>query len=131
MGVMKEFKEFAVKGNVVDMAVGVIMGAAFGKIVSSFVADIVTPPLGILIGGVKFEGLKATIKDAVGDATAVTVNYGQFIQTVFDFAIVALAMFLLVKVINGIKRKQEESAPPVPAAEFMLLAEIRDILRSK
>jgi large conductance mechanosensitive channel len=134
MGFVKEFKEFAVKGNVVDMAVGIIIGAAFGKIVSSVVADIVMPPLGLLIGGMNFTSLKLTLKEAEGTAAAVTLNYGQFLQTVVDFTIVAFAIFLLVKGINALKRS-EAAAPAAPAApaptpeDIVLLREIRDSLK--
>jgi large conductance mechanosensitive channel len=131
MGFVKEFKEFAVKGNVVDMAVGIIIGAAFGKIVSSVVADIVMPPLGLLIGGMNFSNLKLTLKDAEGTAAAVTLNYGQFLQTVVDFTIVAFAIFLLVKGINTLKRTQAAApAAPAPTPEdIVLLREIRDSLK--
>lgn len=130
MSFIKEFKEFAVKGNVVDMAVGIIIGGAFGKIVSSVVADVVMPPLGLLIGGVNFSGLKVTLKEAEGSAAAVTLNYGQFIQTIVDFTIVAFAIFLLVKAINTLRR--QEAAPPPPAVtpeDVLLLREIRDSLK--
>jgi large conductance mechanosensitive channel len=133
MSVIKEFKEFAVKGNVVDMAVGIIIGAAFGKIVSSFVADVVTPPLGLLLGGVDFRGLKLTLQHAAGSASEVTLNYGVFLQTVFDFAIVAAALFALIKAINTLK-KQDAAAPatpPAPSKEAVLLTEIRDILKTR
>lgn len=128
---LKEFKEFAVKGNVVDMAVGIIIGVAFGKIVSSFVADLVMPPLGMLIGGVDFSNLAITLKAAAEGGEAVTLNYGAFIQTVFDFIIVAFAIFIAVKAINRMKR-QEEAAPappPAPSNEEKLLTEIRDLLK--
>jgi large conductance mechanosensitive channel len=132
MSFVKEFKEFAVKGNVVDLAVGVIIGGAFGKIVSSFVNDIVMPPLGILIGGVDFKDLKVVLKAAVDATTpAVTLNYGAFIQAIFDFIIIALAIFVAVKAINKMK-KEEAAAPAAPAApprEEVLLTEIRDLLK--
>ncbi|NLF24339.1 MAG: large-conductance mechanosensitive channel protein MscL [Deltaproteobacteria bacterium] len=133
MSMLKEFKEFAVRGNVVDMAVGIIVGGAFGKIVSSLVADVVMPPLGIILGGVNFSHLRLTLKDAVGTTPAVTLNYGLFIQTVVDFIIVAFSIFLLVKTINTLKRKQAEApnAPPPPSAECLLLSEIRDILKTQ
>ena len=133
MKMIQEFKAFAVRGNVVDMAVGIIIGAAFGKIVSSAVADIVMPPLGVLIGGVDFSDLAITLKDAVGTAPAVVLGYGKFIQALLDFTIVALAVFLLVKGINTLKRKEAEapSAPPTPSKEEQLLAEIRDLLKAK
>jgi large conductance mechanosensitive channel len=133
MGMMKEFKEFAVKGNVVDMAVGIIIGAAFGKIVSSFVADVIMPPIGILLGGVDFTGLAITLKEAVGDVPAVVIGYGKFIQTMVDFTIVAFAIFIAVKAINSLKRKEEAAPapPPAPPAEEVLLTEIRDLLKAQ
>ncbi|MBA1261428.1 large-conductance mechanosensitive channel protein MscL [Stutzerimonas sp. NM35] len=133
MSLISEFKAFAVRGNVIDMAVGIIVGAAFTKIVSSFVADVVTPPLGILIGGVDFSDLAIVLKEATADAPAVTLSYGSFIQTVFDFTIVAFAIFLAVKAINHLKRKEAEapSVPPAPSKEEVLLTEIRDALRAQ
>jgi large conductance mechanosensitive channel len=133
MGMISEFKAFAVRGNVIDMAVGIIIGAAFTKIVSSFVADVVTPPLGLLIGGVDFSDLAIVIKQATVDTPAVTLSYGRFVQTVFDFTIVAFAIFLAVKGINHLKRKEAEapSAPPAPSKEEVLLTEIRDALRAQ
>jgi len=133
MGMMKEFKEFAVKGNVVDMAVGIIIGAAFGKIVSSFVADVIMPPIGVLLGGVDFTGLAITLKEAAGEVPAVVIGYGKFIQTMVDFTIVAFAIFIAVKAINSLKRKEEEApaAPPAPPAEEVLLTEIRDLLKAQ
>jgi large conductance mechanosensitive channel len=133
MGMMKEFKEFAVKGNVVDMAVGIIIGAAFGKIVSSFVGDVIMPPIGVLLGGVDFSGLAFTIKQAVGETPAVVISYGKFIQTVVDFTIIAFAIFIAVKAINRLKRKEEEApkAPPALSAEEVLLGEIRDLLKER
>jgi len=135
MKLADEFKAFAMKGNVVDMAVGIIIGAAFGKIVSSMVSDIIMPPLGLLIGGVNFTDLKLILKAAV-DAThpAVTWNYGNFLQVTFDFLIVALAVFLVIKAILAAKRKEEAApaappAPPVPTKEEILLTEIRDLLK--
>jgi large conductance mechanosensitive channel len=106
MSIIKEFQEFAVKGNAVDMAVGIIVGASFGKIVSSLVSDVIMPPLGLLIGGVDFKDLSLTLKPATVNAPAVTLNYGQFINTVIDFIIVAFAIFLVVKGINILKRKK-------------------------
>ena len=133
MGMMSEFKQFAMKGNVVDMAVGIIIGAAFGKIVSSFVGDVIMPPLGVIIGGVDFSSLAFTLKEAAGDAAAVTINYGKFIQTVFDFTIVAFAIFMAIKAMNSLKKKEEEkpAAPPAPTKEEVLLTEIRDLLKQK
>lgn len=137
MSMLKEFKDFAMRGNVVDMAVGIVIGAAFGKIVSSFVADVIMPPLGLLIGGVDFTGLKVIIKDAVLDASgavtteAVSINYGTFIQTAIDFIIVAFAIFMVIKAMNSLKKKEEAApaAPPAPSKEEVLLTEIRDLLK--
>lgn len=135
---LKEFKEFAVKGNVIDLAVAVIIGGAFGKIVSSFVNDIVMPPIGILIGGVDFKKLAVVMKEAVvNDAgevvtAAVTLNYGAFIQNVVDFTIIAFVIFLAVKAINSMKKKEEEAPappPPAPSKSEVLLEEIRDLLK--
>jgi len=147
MSLIKEFKTFAMRGNVVDLAIGIIIGASFGKIVSSFVADIIMPPIGLLTGGVNFTDLKITIKeaipaqmDAVGmviaeAAPAVTINYGSFIQVLVDFIIVAFAIFMMVKAINIAKKKEEAAAPapppPAPPKEEVLLTEIRDLLKSK
>ena len=133
MGMLDEFKAFAVKGNVVDMAVGIIIGAAFGKIVSSAVGDVIMPPLGILIGGVDFADLAITLKDAAGTAPAVVMGYGKFIQSLLDFTIVAFAIFLLVKGISKLKRAEAEapSVPPLPSKEEQLLTEIRDLLAKK
>lgn len=133
MSMLKEFKEFAVKGNVVDMAVGIIIGAAFGKIVSSAVGDVIMPPIGFAIGGVDFSKLAFTLKQASGDAAAVVISYGKFIQTVIDFTIVAFVIFMLIKAINTLKRKQEAAAqpPPAPSKEEVLLSEIRDILKAR
>ena len=131
MSILSEFKAFAVKGNVVDMAVGIIIGAAFGKIVSSFVGDVVMPPIGLLIGGVDFSDLAITLKAAEGDLPAVVLSYGKFIQTVLDFVIVAFAIFMGVKVINRLKREEaaEPALPPTPSPEETLLTEIRDLLK--
>jgi large conductance mechanosensitive channel len=133
MSVISEFKAFAVKGNVVDMAVGIIIGAAFGKIVSSFVSDVVMPPLGVLIGGVDFSDLAIVLKAAEGDLAAVTLSYGKFIQTIIDFVIVAFAIFMGVKVINKLKREEAaaQSLPAAPSPEETLLSEIRDLLKAK
>jgi len=131
MSMMKEFKDFAVKGNVVDMAVGIIIGAAFGKIVSSFVGDVIMPPIGVLLGGVDFSSLAFIVKEAAGEAPAVVIGYGKFIQTLIDFTIIAFAIFMAVKAINSLKKKEEEApkAPPEPSKEEVLLAEIRDLLQ--
>lgn len=136
MSILKEFKTFAVKGNVVDMAVGIIIGAAFGKIVSSFVGDIIMPPLGVMIGGVDFSDLAVTLKAAEGDLPAVMLAYGKFIQSIIDFVIVAFAIFMGVKVINRLKREEEvveaaPTAPPAPSNEEVLLSEIRDLLKDQ
>ncbi|HOP03603.1 MAG TPA: large-conductance mechanosensitive channel protein MscL [Tenuifilaceae bacterium] len=133
MGFVKEFKQFAIRGNVIDMAVGVIIGAAFGKIVSSIVKDVIMPPIGFIIGGVDFSDLKISFKALKEGAEPVTINYGIFIQTVIDFLIIALVIFLLVKVMNKFKRKEEAkpTPEPTPTKEEILLTEIRDILKSK
>ncbi|ATA20228.1 large conductance mechanosensitive channel [Gibbsiella quercinecans] len=132
MSMLKEFREFAMRGNVVDLAVGVIIGAAFGKIVSSLVADIIMPPLGLLIGGVDFKQFHLVLREAQGSVPAVVMNYGVFIQTIFDFVIVAFAIFMAIKLMNKLRRKQEDepapAAPPKPSAEEKLLTEIRDLL---
>ncbi|MBN1833731.1 MAG: large-conductance mechanosensitive channel protein MscL [Deltaproteobacteria bacterium] len=130
---MQEFKTFAMRGNVVDMAVGIIIGGAFGKIVSSLVSDVIMPPIGVLIGGINFSSLAITIKDAMGESAAVTLNYGKFIQTILDFIIIAFAIFMLIKGMNSLKRKEEEAPapPPAPSKEEVLLTEIRDAIRQK
>jgi large conductance mechanosensitive channel len=132
MKALQEFKAFAMRGNVIDMAVGVVIGAGFGKIVSSLVADIITPVLGLLIGGVDFTNLKVTLKETA-DGKGVTWNYGAFIQTVFDFLIIAWAIFVLIKLLGKLERKKpaEPAAPPPPSAEIVLLTEIRDALRAR
>lgn len=128
-----EFKKFAMRGNVVDMAVGIIIGGAFGKIVSSFVADVVMPPLGMMMGGMDFSTMAITLKEAVGEQPAVLLKYGAFITAVLDFVIVALAIFMMIKALNSLKRKQAEApaAPPAPSKQEVLLEEIRDLLRNK
>ena len=137
---LQEFKTFAMRGNVVDMAVGIIIGGAFGKIVSSVVGDLIMPAVGLLVGGVNFTDLKIVIKDAVleGDKVItpeVSLNYGNFIQVVLDFLIIAFAVFLLIKGINALNRKKEAPAapatPPAPPADVQLLTEIRDLLKEK
>jgi large conductance mechanosensitive channel len=132
MSIISEFKEFAVKGNVVDMAVGIIIGAAFGKIVSALVDKVVMPPIGLLIGGVNFRDLAFTLQPAEGDTPAVVLGYGEFLQTVFDFTIVVFAIFMMIKGINKLKRQAPPppAAPPEPSIEEKLLTEIRDILRN-
>ena len=137
---LKEFKEFAMRGNVVDLAVGVIIGGAFGKIVASLVADVIMPPIGLLVGGVTFTDLKLVMKPAElvdgVEKAAVTLNYGNFLQVTFDFIIVAFAIFMFIKLINKMNKKKEEAPaapapPPAPTKEEVLLAEIRDILKEK
>jgi large conductance mechanosensitive channel len=133
MGMMKEFKDFAAKGNMLDMAIGIIVGAAFGKVISSLVSDVIMPPIGLIIGGVDFKALKLILKQAAGETAAVTLNYGVFIQTIVDFLIVSFAIFLLVKGVNTMRKKQEETpaAPPAPSNQEILLGEIRDVLKSR
>ncbi|BCK19198.1 large-conductance mechanosensitive channel protein MscL [Vibrio cholerae] len=133
MSLLKEFKAFASRGNVIDMAVGIIIGAAFGKIVSSFVADIIMPPIGIILGGVNFSDLSFVLLAAQGDAPAVVIAYGKFIQTVVDFTIIAFAIFMGLKAINSLKRKEEEApkAPAAPTKDQELLSEIRDLLKAQ
>ncbi len=132
MSLLKEFKEFAVKGNVMDLAVGVIIGGAFGKIVTSLVGDVVMPVVGFFLGGVNFTNLAVTLKEAHGTEPASTLKYGQFCQNVFDFLIVAAAVFVMVKLLNRMKRKHEEAPPPPVEAtpSEKLLSEIRDLLRA-
>jgi len=134
MGFIKEFREFAVKGNVVDLAVGVIIGASFGKIVSSFVSDVVTPPLGYVIGGVDFTKLAITLPAIQQGKEAVTIRYGVFLQAAFDFMIVAFVIFLVIKAINRLKRKEQvapSTPPPPPNRQEVLLEEIRDLLKQR
>lgn len=131
MKLLQEFKAFAVKGNAVDMAVGIIVGAAFGKIVNSLVGDVIMPPIGLAVGGVDFSDLAVTLKSAGEGAPGVVLKYGAFLQTVVDFTIIAFAVFLLVKGINALKRTEEAkpASPPAPTRSEELLAEIRDLLR--
>lgn len=139
MSFFKEFKTFAMRGNAVDMAVGIIIGGAFGKIVSSIVGDIIMPPLGLMIGGVKFQNLKVILKHAHTDTAtgkvteAVSINYGNFINTALDFIVIAFSIFLLVKLINSMKRKEEAkpTPPPGPTKEEEILTEIRDLLKDR
>ena len=133
MGMMKEFKQFAMRGNVMDMAIGIIIGAAFGKIVSSLVGDVIMPPIGLLLGGVDFSNLSITIANATENSEAVLLKYGVFINTIIDFLIIAFAIFIVVKAINSMKKKEEEkpAAPPAPTKEEVLLTEIRDELRKR
>lgn len=131
MSMMSEFRDFAMRGNVVDMAVGIVIGGAFGKIVSSFVNDVLMPPIGLMLGGVNFTDLAVTLREAAGEVGAVTLNYGAFIQTVIDFIIIAFAIFMVIKAMNNLKKKEEEAppAPPKPSTEETLLTEIRDLLK--
>jgi len=141
MSLAKEFKEFAMRGNVVDMAVGIIIGGAFGKIISSVVADVIMPPIGLLMGGVSFTDLKIVLKDPIIDAAgkvtsqAVSINYGNFIQVTVDFLIIAMAIFMMIKAMNHMKKKEEpapvEEVVIPPTKEEVLLSEIRDILKNK
>ena len=138
MKIIQEFKEFAIKGNVVDMAVGIIIGGAFGKIVTSLVNDVIMPPIGMIIGGVNFNGLRLVLKSATVDAAGVAspevaINYGAFIQVLFDFIIVAFCIFMMIKGLNSLKKKKEETpaAPADPTKEEVLLTEIRDLLKNK
>jgi len=140
MGMLGEFKEFAVRGNVADMAVGIIIGAAFGKIVSSAVNDVIMPPIGMLMGGVDFSDLFVNLSDgeyasleAAKEAGAATINYGVFVNTILDFTIVAFCVFLLVRGMNHLKRKEAAAPaePPAPPKEQLLLEEIRDLLRER
>jgi large conductance mechanosensitive channel len=124
----KEFKQFAMKGNVIDLAVGVEIGTAFGKIVSSFVSDVIMPPIGVLTGGVDFSDLSITLKKAAADAEAVTLNYGTFLNTVIDFAIISFAIFLVIKQLERFKKKEEKKPTSIPE-DIMLLTEIRDLLK--
>ncbi len=131
MSMIKEFKEFAMRGNVVDMAVGIIIGGAFGKIVSSFVGDVIMPPIGVLLGGVDFSNLSITLRQATETAPAVILSYGKFINTIIDFIIIAFAIFMAIKAMNSMKKKEVEApaAPPAPPADVQLLTEIRDLLK--
>lgn len=131
MSLVKEFKAFAMRGNVVDMAVGIVIGAAFGKIVSSFVGDVLMPPLGAMLGGLDFTNLAMTIKQATETSPAVLWKYGSFIQAIVDFLIVAFAIFMVIKAMNSMKKKEVEqpTAPPKPSEEVVLLTQIRDALK--
>jgi large conductance mechanosensitive channel len=133
MKIVEEFKAFAMRGNVVDMAVGIIIGAAFGKIVGSLVSDVIMPPIGMLMGGVDFSNLALTLKDATPTTDAVTIKYGLFINTIINFIIVAFAIFMIIKGLNSMKKKDAAApaAPPAPTKDQLLLTEIRDLLRSK
>ena len=132
MSMLQEFKSFAMRGNVVDMAVGIIIGAAFGKIVSSFVSDVIMPPIGVLLGGVDFRDLALVIQEATEAQAAVVIKYGAFIQTIIDFIIIAFAVFIGIKAMNSLKKKEEakpDPAPAAPPADIVLLTEIRDLLK--
>jgi large conductance mechanosensitive channel len=135
MGLIKEFREFAVRGNVIDMAVGVIIGAAFGKIVTSLVTDVINPPLGLVIGGIDFRGLEIVLRGAQEGVAAITLRYGVFIQTMIEFVIQAFVIFLVIKAINTLRKRLEEPAPTAAAPKLstqeVLLTEIRDLLKSK
>lgn len=133
MKMIQEFRDFAVKGNMIDMAVGIIVGAAFGKLVTSLVNDIIMPPLGQVIGGVNFTDLKLTVGSPIEGRDPVTINYGNFLQVAFDFLIVAWAIFMVVKMLNRLKRKAAEApaAPAAPTTDQVLLTEIRDLLKSR
>jgi len=129
---LKEFREFAMRGNVIDLAVGVIIGAAFGKITSSLVSDVIMPPIGLIVGGMDFSSLAITLRDKTDKAEAVQVRYGAFLNTLIDFLIVAFAIFLFIKAINTLQRKKKEEAPPpAPPEEVVLLTQIRDELRRR
>ena len=130
MSMFKEFKEFAVKGNVVDMAVGIVIGAAFGKIITSLVGDVIMPPIGVALGGVDFSNLSIVVQEAIDKKPAVVISYGKFLQTIIDFIIIAFAIFTTVKTINSLKKK-EAAAPAAPPNQEVLLAEIRDLLKDK
>ena len=131
MKMLQEFRAFAFKGNMIDMAVGIIIGAAFGRVVQSLVKDIIMPPIGMAVGGVDFSELSIVLKEAAGESAAVTIGYGAFIQTLVDFLIVALAIFVAIKTINSMQRKQEEApaTPAPPSEELVVLREIRDTLK--
>ena len=133
MGMLTEFKEFAMRGNVVDMAVGVIIGGAFGKIISSFVEDVIMPPIGLALGGMDFKSLAIMLRPAEGKVAAVMLNYGKFIQTIVDFAIVAFVIFLAIKAMNALNRQKAaaSAAPPAPSTQEVLLTEIRDAIRGR
>jgi large conductance mechanosensitive channel len=141
MSIVKEFKEFAMKGNVMDMAIGIIIGAAFGKIVASLVADVIMPPIGLLVGGITFTNIVITMRDAVLDPAtgkvlheAVVMKLGNFLQTLFDFIVIAAAIFMMIKAMNRLNKKKAEpapAAPPAPTTEEVLLTEIRDLLKNK
>lgn len=130
MSIIQEFKAFAVKGNVVDMAVGIVIGASFGKIVTSFVSDMIMPPIGFFVGGVDFSQLVVSLKVSEGMANPVVISYGKFIQTLVDFTIVAFALFLLIKAVNRLRKTPAAQPEAAPSREEILLGEIRDLLKS-
>lgn len=131
MSMMKEFKEFTMRGNVVDMAVGIVIGGAFGKIITSLVKDVIMPPIGVLLGGVDFSEMGIVVQEATEAAEAVIIKYGLFLNTIIEFVIIAFAIFMVIKGMNSMKRKEEAapSAPPAPSKEEVLLGEIRDLLK--
>lgn len=136
MSFFKEFKEFALRGNVIDMAVGIVIGAAFGKITTSLVENVIMPPIGVLISGINFKNLALTVKAASGDAPAVVIKYGEFVNVLLEFIIIAFAIFAVIKFINKLQRKEDAAPPPPPpppepTKEELLLVEIRDILKTK
>jgi large conductance mechanosensitive channel len=133
MSLIQDFKKFAIRGNVLDLAVAVVIGAAFGRIVTSFVNDVLMPPIGLLIGGVDFSNFVLTLKEASGEVAAVTINYGVFIQHLVDFTIIAFAIFMVIRAFEKMKKKEETipSPPPEPNAEEKLLTEIRDLLKEQ
>ncbi len=128
MSILQEFKAFAMRGNVVDLAVGIVIGSAFGKIVASLVENVIMPPIGVLIGGINFKDLKLDLTAGV-DGKMVTLDYGAFVQTIFDFTIIAFAIFMLVKAMNKVQKPTEEPAPASTPADVLLLTEIRDLLK--
>ena len=129
MSMLDEFKQFAIKGNVIDMAVGVVIGAAFGKIVSSLVTDVIMPPIGVMIGGVDFSKLAVTLMAATSTVPAVVISYGKFIQTIVDFTIIAAVIFMVIKGINTLKKKEAAAVAAALPAQEILLTEIRDLLK--
>jgi large conductance mechanosensitive channel len=131
MSLLKEFKQFAMRGNVVDLAVAVVIGAAFGKVITSFVADVLMPPIGMLLGGTDFANMEIVLKEAQGEVAAVTWRYGAFVQNIVDFLIIAASIFMVIKIISSAKKKEAASPPPspVPTKEEELLREIRDLLK--
>lgn len=129
MSLLQEFKKFAMRGSVVDLAVGIIIGAAFGKIITSLVNDVLMPPIGMFLGGADFSNLAVTVKASTPTSAGVVIRYGAFINTIIDFLIVAFAIFILIKAVNTLKKKEEEKSSLVQKEEIVLLAEIRDLLK--